>query len=229
MNWKLIVENRSGLENMERDFSLFKRNENGENFSALCIYSWSKPCISVGYSQNIEDEIDRNKLKITGYDVVKRPTGGGIVFHNTAEATYSIITSIDNQVLPKGLIPSYKKISSAIVFALNKIGVNAEIRNWKLEIGHWKLDSSLCFSYPTEYEVVCNGKKIVGSAQRRGRKTILQQGSIFVRKSDETFFSVLRKPYNDYNAVSVEDVLDREVSFEELKNALAYGFKKELG
>ncbi|OGC13352.1 hypothetical protein A2246_00020 [candidate division WOR-1 bacterium RIFOXYA2_FULL_37_7] len=232
-NFKLLVnKGKYGMFHMQRDLSLFQKCEKGDSLSTtICIYSWDPPCISFGYSQKEEKEIDIKKAKSLGWDIVKRPTGGGIVFHNTAEVSYSIITSIDNPILPKGLIPSYKKISSAVVFALNQIGLNAEIRNWKLEIGNWKLktNNNLCFSYPTEYEIVVGNKKIVGSAQKRGRKALLQQGSIFVRKSDETVFSVLKNPYKRYNAISVNEILGREVSFEELRDALFLGFQERLG
>lgn len=214
----------SGHENMEQDLKLFRDFEEGKNLvSTLRIYSWRPKCISVGYSQKIEDEIDIERAGGLGWEVVKRPSGGGIVFHNEAEVTYSLVTAVDGAVLPKGLIPSYMKVSEAVVLALKEIGVEAEIRK-PHEVGN-RQRSTLCFSYPAEYEIVYNGKKIVGSAQKRGRKALLQQGSIFVRKIEPEAFSVLKKPYAPLNVVSVEEVLGREVSFVKLSDALIKGFE----
>ena len=88
---------------------------------------------------------------------------------------------------------------------------------------------SLCFSFPAEYEIVCDGKKIVGSAQKRGRKTLLQQGSIFVRRTPDEAFSVLKRRYDHIDAVSVEEIAGREVGFDELSDALIRGFEECFG
>jgi len=211
---------------MARDVELFNRFESGEEQQVLRIYSWQPQCISLGYTQKPEVEIDLEKAAALGWDVVKRPTGGGIVFHNAAEVTYSLVTALDNPALPKGLVPSYKKLSEAVVNALAMIGIKAEIRNTKHEIRN---KSQLCFSYPAEYEIVINDKKIVGSAQKRGRRALLQQGSIFVSPTPAEVFSVLKKPYEKPDAISLEEVLGRKVDFDELSQALIRGFKHVLG
>lgn len=230
--WDLMAtKGISGSANMQIDINHFNDFESGN--AILRIYSWKPKCISFGYSQKIEDEIDENKAISLGWEFVKRPTGGGIVFHNEEEVTYSITAPIDNPILPKGLIPSFKKISEAVVSGLGTLGIKAQIRNSKLEIqNNNKIrnhKNQLCFSYPAEYEIVVGGKKIVGSAQKRGKVALLQQGSIFMSRTEESVFSFLKKPYNDINAVSVEEVLGRKVGFEEMKNALVCGFQEVLG
>jgi len=224
-DWRLIISPEiSGFENMQTDIKMFEDHENGLISSTLRIYSWQPKCISLGYSQKIEEEIDADKASQLGWDVVKRPTGGGIVFHNEAEITYSLVTVIDNQILPKGLVLSYIRISEAIVVGLNKIGINSSIARIRRSSR-----DNLCFSYPAEYEIVVEGKKIVGSAQKRGKRTLLQQGSIFVCEIEDEVFSVLKQPFERPNAVSVEEVLGREVMFEELCDALVGGFRDKLG
>jgi lipoate-protein ligase A len=249
-SWQLILSSAlSGQANMDIDLKLFHDFEKGSISSALRIYSWKPNCVSLGYSQKVEKEVDLDRAKTLGWDVVKRPTGGGIVFHNEAEVTYSLVTAIDNPLLPKGLVPSYKKISEAVVYGLNQLGLHAQIRNPKSEIRNkseiLNPKSQLCFSYPAEYEIVVEGpstpsmelgtgslgarKKIVGSAQKRGRKALLQQGSIFVRATPKTVYEVLKKDYKRENAVSVEEVLGRKIDYNELSEALIEGFKNELG
>ncbi|MBN3033924.1 MAG: lipoate--protein ligase family protein [Candidatus Saganbacteria bacterium] len=225
-DWRLIVSSPlPGAANMELDLRLFRDHEKGLVPPALRIYSWQPKCISLGYSQKIYEEIDLARAQQLGYDVVGRPTGGGIVFHNEAEVTYSLVIGKDDPLLPAGLVPSYKKISEAIVCALNNFGINAEILNSSFVIRH----SSLCFSYPAEYEVVAGGKKIVGSAQKRGRRSLLQQGSLFVRPPSAEAFSLLKKPHAGHDAVSLEELLGRPVGFDELKEALVAGFREGLG
>lgn len=225
-DWDFLIEKQTGLLNMRRDVLFFDRFEKQEIKSKLCIYSWEKPCISLGYSQKPGEELDLALCETLGFDVVVRPTGGGIVFHNTDEVSYSIVTAIDNPILPKGLIPSYKKISEAVVYALKKLGIDASISSKLVEC---QQSIGLCFSYPAEYEIVYDGKKIVGSAQKRGKKTLLQQGSIFMTPIDEAIFSVLKKSYDKHNAISVKEALGRSVYFTEMKDSLACGFKNVLG
>lgn len=231
--WQLVkTPPLPGQVNMEVDLVTFKGFEDGEVSSTLRIYSWNPKCISLGYSQKIEQEIDLEKARALGWDVVTRPTGGGIVFHNEAELTYSLVTAIDNPILPEGMIPSYKKISGAVVCGLRMLGIPAEIQSSKIKLqNNTKVQNpkpQLCFSYPAEYEIVVAGKKIVGSAQKRGKRALLQQGSIFVKNIDQKVFSVLQKANKEYNAVCLEDILGEVVGFKRLSNALVAGFKESL-
>jgi len=223
----------SGSANIQFDLKLFHDFEWGHIPSTLRIYSWKPKCISLGYSQKMDRLIDGKMARELGWEVVKRPTGGGIVFHNEAEVTYALVTATDNPVLPRGLISSYKKISDAVIFALARIDIHAEIQssNFKFQNKSQIQNprSQLCFSYPAEYEIVVKGKKIVGSAQKRGKRALLQQGSIFVKQVEGGAFSVLKQPDLRNNAVSVEEILGREIGFEELSEVLVEGFEKKLG
>jgi len=241
MVWQVELQKKiPGQKIMSLDLEPFNRSEQGGEASMLRLYSWSPACVSLGYSQKIDEEIDVQAAHALGWDVVKRPTGGGIVFHNEAEVTYSLITSLES--LPKGLVPSYIKISEAIVLALKKIGITAQIRNPKSDPstplgtrirGKSEIrNPNLCFSYPAEYEIVWQGRKLVGSAQKRGKRTLLQQGSIFVKDTSDDILSVLKKPQNNdhrKSAISLEEILGRRVGFDELSRALIGGFEEGMG
>lgn len=225
-SWSLALSpKQTGRSNMLTDLQMFADFEKGAISSTLRIYSWQPKCITVGYGQKIEKHVDLEKARELGWEVIQRPTGGGIVFHNEAEVTYSLVMAIDDPILPKGLVPSYKKISGAVVCALKSLGIEAELLNAKSVMRNAK--SQLCFSYPAEYEIVVSDKKIVGSAQKRGKRALLQQGSIFVRKN-EGVFSVLKNGCAKENSVSVEEILGREVGFDELSEVLKQGFQKCL-
>jgi len=223
--WQLIVTpGQSGHQNMQRDLELFQANERSGERTTLRLYSWQPRCLSLGYSQKMEEAVDLARAKALGWDIVQRPTGGGIVFHNEAEVTYSLVTAIANPLLPEGMVPSYQKLSEAVVLGLRHLGINAQVNHSPLPGP--QSPSHLCFSYPAEYEVVFNGIKLVGSAQKRGRKTLLQQGSIFVRDTEPAAFSLLKQPAKEYNAVSVEGILGRVAGFDEITGALRKGFEE---
>jgi len=235
-SWDIIIDPpASGKENMLKDLRLFEDFEAGKIPPTLRIYSWKAPCVTVGYSQGEDCVFSATDkplpyIKKGTWEVVKRPTGGGIVFHNTAEVTYSLVMDKNDPILPKGLIPAYSKISEAVVCALSKIGIDAEIRDSKFDsrnsrrhrtsdIGH--RTQNVCFSWPQKYEIVYDNKKIVGSAQKRCKKALLQQGSIFVR--NELGGELANQ------AISVEEILGRQIGFKELSDALVQGFKEVLG
>ena len=162
---------------MNIDIELFHEFESGKTKSpTLRFYSWSNPCISLGYSQDPDKELFLDKCREQGIEVVKRPTGGGIVFHNEYELTYSLICNKDDTRLPKGLIGSYMALSKVIIESLRSLNVPAENTN-----SRHNRQARLCFSFPASYEIVLKGHKIVGSAQKRGKNALLQQGSIFIR------------------------------------------------
>lgn len=213
---------------MKLDEQLFLDHEAGYDKSTLRIYAWNPPCISVGYSQDMEKSVEIYKLFDKGWEIVKRPTGGGIVFHNLSEVTYSVITDINT--LGEGLIPSYMKISEAVVCGLNKLGIKAKIRETRYEIRDTRPD--LCFSYPAEYEIVVQNRKLVGSAQKRGKKTLLQQGSVFVRHDFDDVLELLKNPIDKEfyakRAISIEEILGREAGFDEIAEALKNGFEEKL-
>lgn len=238
-SWKLIKSPKlTGSQNMEIDLKLFQDFEKGLIPPTLRFYSWKPNCISFGYSQKIEKLIKSWRAQELGWDIVKRPTGGGMVFHNEAEITYSLVMAIDDPRLPRGLVPSYLRISQAIVRGLSLLGIKSQILNPKFEIRNQskilnsKFETDLCFNYPVEYEIVYGGKKLVGSAQKRGKRALLQQGSIFVRNDFNGVFSVLKEPVDrewyTSKAISAEEILGREISFGEVAEALVEGFSREL-
>ncbi|MFC1496482.1 biotin/lipoate A/B protein ligase family protein [Candidatus Margulisiibacteriota bacterium] len=217
----------SGYKNMQLDQQLFDDFEVGSNLPTLRVYAWNPPCISVGYNQDMEKSVDIYKAFDQGWEIVKRPTGGGLVFHNMSEVSYSVVTDIN--ALAEGLINSYVKISEALAVGFSKLGIDAHVKKEKVEIKR----PDLCFSYPTEYELVVNGKKLVGSAQKRGKRTLLQQGSIFIRHDYQAVLHVLKKPVDKdfYSkcAISAEEILGRVPGFEEVADAIKYGFEQKLG
>ena len=214
----------SGSQNMQTDLQLFRDFEKGTVRPSLRIYSWKPSCISLGYSQKAEKLLNLAAAKKFGFDIVKRLTGGGIVFHNEDEVTYTLILPYDYPGLPKGLVPTYKYISQIVIDALGKLGIGAGIAVGK-KSGRCAAD--LCFTYPAEYEIVVNGKKIVGSAQKRGKRGFLQHGSIFVSRRDfDKFKKVLLNPSEAAleKAISIEGVIGRKFSFEEISTVLTQTF-----
>jgi lipoyl(octanoyl) transferase len=144
-------------------------------------YLWRSPALSFGYFGKFSDVA----IYAAERDLVRRWTGGGIVFHGD-DLTYSIVIPANDRVFNESSIAIYGKIHRALVNALNGVGRYAVVARGVdpggLAIGKHAADSNSdgcnCFTNPVRADVMLDGRKIAGAAQRRTRRGLLQQGSI---------------------------------------------------
>jgi lipoate-protein ligase A len=180
MNIELEIDApQNAAANMQKDAALFTAHEAraAQNIH-LRFYSWLRPAVTFGYAQKPEKLIDLKKAAALGVETALRITGGGLVLHQPNELTYSFIAPL--VVLPDGIIPSCNFISEIFISALRKIGIVAELAA-RAELTQSltnRQERDICFARPVKYEVVCGGKKLLGSAQKRGKYSLLQQGSL---------------------------------------------------
>ncbi len=159
--------------------------------NTLRFYKWSPACVSIGFFQNINEEVDILKCDDLGIDYVRRYTGGGAVFHEN-EVTYSIVLSEED--VPKDIVHSYRLICGALVKGFEKLGVKAE------------------FKAINDIEV--NGKKISGNAQTRKNGIVLQHGTILLDVNVDKMFSLLKVPDEKIRDKIIQNVKERLTSLE---------------
>ncbi|MEK6983519.1 MAG: biotin/lipoate A/B protein ligase family protein [Nanoarchaeota archaeon] len=195
----------------------------------LRVYKWSSPSISVGYNQSAANEINLDKCKEHSVKIVRRITGGKAVLHDK-EVTYSFILPENTAMLPRNITESYRAIAQGLVIALKKIRLNAEIKKQPE-----RLATPICFNSSNWYELSVNNKKISGSAQRRLNGKILQHGPILM-DFDYGMNALLFKSNGAMGSLkglrnritSVKNELNSEISYDELSNAIKYGFKRNF-
>jgi lipoate-protein ligase A len=182
------------------------------------LYGWKPPAVSIGYFQSLEEEVDLEKCREAGVDLIRRITGGGAVFHDN-ELTYSFITKESDPLVPKEILESYKVICSGIISGLSSLGVRSE--------------------FAPLNDIISGGKKISGNAQTRRNHCVLQHGTLLIGVDAKRMFSLLRVPSEkirrmliksaEERVTSIGSLLGRKVSFEETADATAEGFRKSLG
>jgi lipoate-protein ligase A len=174
--WFLLFDKSPlpAAENMARDEYLFHMCEQ-EKMGFLRLYSWERPSFSFGVSQKITKAVNVEFIENNGYSYVRRITGGKTVLHNH-EVTYAVVSSEDIFYKDNDLYKSYMLISNVLVDAFRRIGVDAYLS--KGSSPALSKTNHPCFSFPTPNELEINGNKIVGSAQKRNNKALLQHGSI---------------------------------------------------
>ena len=177
MIWHFIdSESSSGEFNMELDIFLSEICKEDEAFFRL--YRWNPYTISLGANQNI-NEIDLDKCKEDKIGIVKRPTGGRAILH-AEELTYSLILPVGFGLSARDI---YNKVSITLSTALAKYHPKlSAVELEDLQPNFKELlnnpSGSLCFASTAKSEVKYEGKKLIGSAQRRMNNVILQHGSI---------------------------------------------------
>jgi len=153
---------------------------------SIRFYRWHSPALSFGYFGKFSDVA----IYAAERDLVRRWTGGGIVFHGD-DVTYSIVIPASDPVFDEPSIAIYEKIHRALADALNGVGERAVVAGGVDPGGialskHAAASGYNCFANPVRADVMMNGRKIAGAAQRRTRRGLLQQGSIqgIVMKTD---------------------------------------------
>ncbi len=234
--WRLLVHGTArGAENMAIDEAIARGVAEGSSPPTLRFYAWAPPCVSLGRHQALSS-LDIARCRALGYEVVRRPTGGRAILH-TDELTYSVVAAPDHPLLTGMVLESYLRLSQGLVEGLHRLGVDAEPAPGTNRAGPDA--SAACFEVPSAYELVAGGKKLLGSAQNRRTKVVLQHGSLpltgdLTRLVDCLAFAseserqALSRSLAEH-ATTVEQVLGRPVGFGEAVQAMSAGFVAALG
>ena len=163
-------EGRTGAVNMAFDELLLDRSR--ERGPSLRFYRWKEPTVSFGY---FEPAAAAHRLA-DGREVVRRWTGGGLVEHGD-DLTYTLAVPRAEPFARLRAAESYRLIHAAVTTAL-----------WQ---GGWRVAAQLeealpapqtavnaCFQRPVLHDLLADGQKIAGGAQRRTRAGLLHQGSV---------------------------------------------------
>jgi lipoyl(octanoyl) transferase len=189
--WRLILgagtgdlQAASGALNMAVDQALLESVQEGSP-PALRLYLWQPACLSFGRNQFARGLYDPGRARAAGIEIVRRPTGGLAVLHDQ-ELTYSVAAPLR---LFGGPRAAYAAINCALVDGLRTLGVPAALAPAGPRREPFAAAAQPCFQAAATGEVVAHGRKLVGSAQRAERGTLLQHGSILL---DGTQADVLR-------------------------------------
>lgn len=225
--------------NMACDEMLLRQVGHGASSPTFRVYGWSPPAVSFGYAQQIDREVDVERCRMAGIDLVRRVTGGRAVLH-WEELTYSVVCREDDPLLGGSILETYLAISRCLVEGLRLFGVRdaALERSEGQAIRPRRSDTAAppCFSTSVRHEVVVGGRKLIGSAQRRVDGMILQHGSLLIGPAHKRIAEFLRRDDVetvrsdlDDGTVCLEDILGTGIDFDTLGEALRRGVEQTLG
>lgn len=163
--------------NMAADLYLLSRCT-AENRIFVRFYGWNVPSITVGYMQKATEVLDIEAIKRENVSWIKRPTGGRAVLH-FQDLTYSCIFPRKMRYMGSTVQESYNVITTCLMEGLKEAGIDCQSHDSYDQLLEVRREVKLpCFLAPNRDEIMVNGKKLVGSAQRRTTMGVLQHGSI---------------------------------------------------
>lgn len=143
----------------------------------LRFYGWDPATLSLGYFQAVDRQTIA-RFREQGYGVVRRPTGGRAILHGD-ELTYAVIWPTGDPALPAETVAAYEVVHGALARALAGFGVECGLRGDAVLLSDTGDAAELrCFYRSSEFDLVREGRKLVGSAQRRTGRGFLMHGSI---------------------------------------------------
>ncbi len=169
-------------ENMRRDAALLAGVERGGE-AVLRLFRFAPPGITLGRSQDPARELDLERCRAAGVLWAVRPTGGRAIYHDE-EWTYACAAPLADPVWGGTLAAAYQALSGLVVRSLAALGVPATLAagsaRGSLAPREARGAAAPCFASTARHEVVLDGRKLVGSAQRRTARAWLQEGSLLL-------------------------------------------------
>lgn len=163
-----------GATNMSADGALLESAADG--VASLRFYTWTEPTLSLGYFQHVSERASDANLACLAW--VRRSTGGAAIVHHR-ELTYAL-------ALPPGKEwTSQEHWICRFHHIVQRVLADRGIKTHAVVCGEeQKLGPVVCFLHQTPGDLLLNGSKVAGSAQRKMRGALLQHGSILLRRSE---------------------------------------------
>lgn len=178
-SWRLIDTGPlDGPSNMAVDEALLACFDPARSRPVLRLYGWAPPAFSLGRFQKEAEVLDLERCAAAGVPVVRRITGGGVIFH-AEELTYSIVCAPRHIPPAPSIKESFRVLTSFLLCFYGKLGIEA-----RYAVDHFPPGTRLgersqfCFAGKESYDILIDGRKIGGNAQRRLKDAIFQHGSI---------------------------------------------------
>lgn len=170
---------RTAAENMEKDRQLLSSLD-PVGTPILHLYRWSHPLPATCGHFSKPSRFLRPGAPV---DLARRPTGGGIVFHS-CDLAFSFLMPARHPLCFPTTLDNYRFVNEAVASAVSTLFAPPSGDPGSMEIIPQDFPSlgaeasHFCMAKPTVYDVVADGRKVAGAAQRRTAQGYLHQGTI---------------------------------------------------
>lgn len=163
---------------MAIDDALLQSFDPQRSLPILHLYGCSLPALSIGRFQNAGEILKLDICQKAGVPVVRRISGGGIIFHKS-ELIYSIFCTPDQIPASNSIKERYRNLTGFLIKFYRSLSLNAEYALDYAACGESLTDrTSFCLAGRERYDILVGGRKMGGNAQRCLKEVIFQHGSI---------------------------------------------------
>ncbi|MFQ6124902.1 MAG: DUF116 domain-containing protein [Candidatus Heimdallarchaeota archaeon] len=218
--WRLLdTGHRTAAENCALDQSILKARSLNLIPNTLRILQFRPTCVLIGYHQSLSQEVRVNYCKQHGIHMNRRITGGGAIFFDETHLGWEVFADKNDPIIPIQLNRLYEKMCNCVIRGLKELGISASFR--------------------PKNDIEIDGRKISGTGGTEIGDVILFQGTLLTDLDIKSMMRALRVPIKKLSDKEILSIKDRVTSLkaqlgylppiQDIKDALANGFKKELG
>lgn len=173
----------------------------------LHFYDWQGPSATFGYFCSPSTLLNAAGIRKHALQLAKRPTGGGIIFHQFDYA-FSFLLPAPHPLFSLNTLDNYRLVNQIIAETIQSFLASDQPLELlpcdplcsKQEDAHLKQLRNFCMATPTVYDVVQAGRKLAGGAQRRTKLGFLHQASIALTLAPEDFLTEVLLPESGIGA-----------------------------
>lgn len=168
----------SAEENMRLDQSLLETLD-PKGQPILHLYEWKGPSATFGFFIQPDKHLNLGAVERHQISLARRSTGGGIVFH-IWDLAFSFLMPSQHFAFSLSTLENYRFVNEVVLEIMREFFILKETAQLipSSFASIVKECQNFCMAKPTQYDVVDEGKKIAGAAQRRTKRGYLHQGTI---------------------------------------------------
>lgn len=218
---------------MAIDEALLRSFDPATSLPVLRLYGWNPPALSLGRFQKAAVVLDLERCRADGVAVVRRVTGGGVIYH-ADELTYSLVCSPTQIPTAASIKDSFRVLTGFLLAFYRTLGLEpayaTDVVTEGTRLGE---RTAFCFAGKESFDILINGFKIGGNAQRRLKGVIFQHGSIPLHNRAAAGLTYMRDqaPEHAEGTASLADYgvrADRSSLLQGLSRAFSRYFAVEL-
>jgi lipoate-protein ligase A len=141
----------------------------------LWAYAWARPALVLGYAQ-ASREVAGGPCRRLGVPIYRRITGGSAVLHEGGRTLSLSLALPADHPWGRGIHALYGSFVGAAAEAL--AGLGAPVRPWRPADGTPRPRSPICFEDHLAETLLVEGRKVLGCAQTRRRRSLLIHGAL---------------------------------------------------
>ncbi len=188
LRWRLLRIEGDAAYNMAVDEALLR-----SGIPTVRLYRFRPSAVTIGYFQRVESSVNLELARRLGIQVVRRPTGGGAVYHDErGELTYSVVGP--QEFFPRDVRETFRFICRGVTDTIRMFGLEPEFAGVN--------------------DILVNGRKISGSAQTREGGMLLQHGTLMYATDLEMLARLITPPREKLADKGVGSVLERVTTLE---------------